>query len=80
MEAGIYKRGYAWRGDQVTQVDTCPLKATTPLEQAYAYDGQTRLTSATRPPGNFAAAKPENVRMLHEGSLQLPLITPGESQ
>ncbi|MFP2926780.1 RHS repeat-associated core domain-containing protein [Pyxidicoccus sp. 3LG] len=52
----IYKRTYTWAADQVARVDTCLLGATVPRTEAYAYDGMLRLTSASRPSGNFAAS------------------------
>lgn|GEM_PF-1187751 len=51
----IYKRFYTWKADQVVRTDTCLLGATTPVTEQFTYDGLLRLTSATRPSGNFAA-------------------------
>lgn len=52
----IYNRTYTWQADQITRTDTCLLGATTPQTEQYGYDQMLRLTSATRPSGNFAAA------------------------
>ncbi|MBZ4398700.1 RHS repeat protein [Myxococcus sp. AS-1-15] len=51
----IYKRTYTWSGDQVSQVDTCVLGATTPRVETYGYDRSLRLVTAGRPTGNVAA-------------------------
>ncbi|WP_223631603.1 hypothetical protein [Corallococcus sp. EGB] len=52
---GIYKRTFTWSADQVVRTDTCLLGATTPRTELYAYDRTLRLTSASRPPGNWDA-------------------------
>ncbi|NMO14731.1 RHS repeat-associated core domain-containing protein [Pyxidicoccus fallax] len=52
----LYKRTYTWAADQVARIDTCLLGATVPRTETYAYDGMLRLTSASRPAGNVAAA------------------------
>lgn len=51
----IYKRTYTWRADQVVRVDTCLLGATTPRTELYDYDRTLRLTTASRPSGNYDA-------------------------
>ncbi|MCP3062971.1 hypothetical protein LXT21_29725 [Myxococcus sp. K38C18041901] len=51
----LYKRFYTWKADQIVRTDTCLLGATTPVTEQFTYDGLLRLTSATRPTGNFAA-------------------------
>ncbi|WP_248543351.1 RHS repeat-associated core domain-containing protein [Myxococcus fulvus] len=51
----LYKRFYTWKADQIVRTDTCLLGATTPVTEQFTYDGLLRLTSATRPIGNFAA-------------------------
>ncbi|NNC03988.1 hypothetical protein HJC10_14175 [Corallococcus exiguus] len=54
-DGGIYKRTYTWNADQVVRTDTCVLGATTPMTELYAYDRTLRLTSASRPTGNWEA-------------------------
>ena len=51
----IYQRTYTWQADQVAQIDTCLLGATTPRTETYSYDGALRLTGAARPAGNADA-------------------------
>lgn len=51
----VYNRAYTWKADQVTRIDTCALGETTPRTELYGYDATLRLTSATRPAGNFDA-------------------------
>ncbi|AKQ64855.1 Rhs family protein [Myxococcus hansupus] len=51
----IYKQTYTWHGDQVSQVDTCVLGATTPRIETFGYDRSLKLVSAERPMGNVAA-------------------------
>ena len=45
----VYTRTYTWQADQVAQIDTCLLSATTPQTETYAYDRMMRLTSAVGP-------------------------------
>jgi len=52
----ILKMNYTYAGDQVSQIDSCLLDATTPRTEQYGYDPLVRLTSASRPAGNFADA------------------------
>jgi len=60
----ILKMNYKYSGDQVAQIDSCLLDATTPRTEVYGdavtgapgYDPLQRLILATRPAGNFAAA------------------------
>ncbi|QSQ24501.1 hypothetical protein JY651_05985 [Pyxidicoccus parkwayensis] len=51
----IFKRTYTWAGDQVAQLDSCLLGATTPRTETFSYDRTLRLKTAGRPSGNFAA-------------------------
>ncbi|WP_158623879.1 RHS repeat-associated core domain-containing protein [Corallococcus llansteffanensis] len=51
----VFRRTYAWQGDELIQEDTCLLGATTPITEKYVYDGLGRLKGASRPVGNFAA-------------------------
>ncbi len=52
----ILKMNYTYSGDQVAQIDSCLLDATTPRTETYGYDPLVRLTSASRTTANFAAA------------------------
>jgi len=59
----ILKMNYTYAGDQVTQIDSCLLDATTARIERFkddsnnpGYDPLLRLILATRPSGNFAAA------------------------
>jgi len=45
----IYRRTYAYQGDQVKQIATCLLNTTQPQIESYTYDRQLELTSATGP-------------------------------
>ena len=59
----ILKMNYKYSGDQVAQIDSCLLDATTPRTEVYGdavsgapgYDPLLRLILATRPAGNFTA-------------------------
>lgn len=51
----IYKRTYTWAGDQVAQLDSCLLGATTPRIETFGYDRTLRLKTAGRPSGNVVA-------------------------
>jgi RHS repeat-associated protein len=50
-----YKRTYTWQADQLYEDDTCLLGATTARTVNYAYDQLLRVTTGSRPSGNFAA-------------------------
>ncbi|HZH75628.1 MAG TPA: RHS repeat-associated core domain-containing protein [Archangium sp.] len=59
MGAGIgdiYRRTYTWKAGHVVRTDSCLLEATVPNTETYGYDRTLRLTGASRPAGNFAAA------------------------
>ncbi|MBI5479873.1 MAG: hypothetical protein HY906_13495 [Deltaproteobacteria bacterium] len=51
----ILRRLVTWNADMPKRVDTCQLGATTAQREEYAHDSALRLTSASRPSGNFAA-------------------------
>lgn len=53
--AELYRRDYSWKADQVQSISTYLLGSATPRTEQYGYDGALRLTSATRPVGNFDA-------------------------
>lgn len=42
-----FRQTYTWSGEQLTQVDTCLLDASTPRMERYSYDRALRLVSAT---------------------------------
>jgi RHS repeat-associated protein len=50
-----YKRTYTWKADQLSEDDTCLLGATTARTVNYAYDQLLRVTTGSRPSGNFGA-------------------------
>lgn len=52
----IYSRTYTWTADLVRRIDTCLLDSTQAQTEEFSYDRTLRLTSASRPSGNLAAA------------------------
>lgn len=44
-----YRRVYTWQGDQVKEIDSCLLSASSSQKETYSYDRLLRLASATGP-------------------------------